>query len=68
MNDKNPPIIEQEDMNQSLTIEMALNNISQYKGFFPKADVDYLLTKKEEIIPVNLTESSFPVNFDNRVK
>ncbi|RUR09506.1 DUF1186 domain-containing protein [Legionella sp. km772] len=54
MNDKNQPVIEQEDMNQSLTIEMALNNISQYKGFFPKADVDYLLTKKEEVIPILL--------------
>jgi len=54
MNNNKEPVIEQEHINKSLTTEMALNNINQYKGFFPRADVDYLLTKKEEITPILL--------------
>ena len=48
MNSSKQPVIEQESMSSSLTIEMALNNISQYKNYFSKADVEYLLTKQEE--------------------
>ena len=54
MNNNNQPVIEQEDTNKSLTIETALNNIRQYKGYFPKVDIEYLLTKKEEITPILL--------------
>ena len=54
MNSNKQPVIEQESMSSSLTIEMALNNISQYKNYFSKADVEYLLTKQEEITPILL--------------
>ena len=54
MNDKNQPVIEQEDMNQSLTIDIALN-ISVNTKLLSKGNVKLLIiTKKEEVIPILL--------------
>ena len=49
-------------INTPLAIEMALNNVSQYKGYFLKADVECLVTKKEENTPYLLDSLDFYPN------